>query len=288
MKKWWSFTRPHTIIGSAVSVTALYLVANATWELSELFLAALLAALLCNVFITGYNQLVDVDLDRINKPELPLPAGEIPIPAARAVVFTSLMISLIIGALTSVWLFALIAVIAFLGFVYSWKRVYLKKDHRTAAFAIIAVRGVLVNFGFYGLFAPSRDFPAEIWMISMVTVLFSAGIAWFKDIPDIEGDARRNIGSLAIRQGANRAFSLGFWLMGTAYTLAAFSPFVIDYEKATEAVITFGHAFLGIAFIGLAYRTDPPVKDQMKKFYLSFWGLFFLEYGLWVLAVMIN
>ena len=38
-------------------------------------LYALPAALLMNVYIVGLNQLFDIELDRINKPELPLAAG---------------------------------------------------------------------------------------------------------------------------------------------------------------------------------------------------------------------
>ena len=40
-------------------------------------LQALTAALLMNVCIVGINQLYDVDIDRVNKPYLPLASGEI-------------------------------------------------------------------------------------------------------------------------------------------------------------------------------------------------------------------
>lgn len=281
----WEFTRPHTIIGSAVSVTALYLIAIRQWEISIFFLWSLFSALLCNVFITGYNQLVDIDLDRVNKPELPLPAGDLSMRNAQIIVYGSLSISLLIAAITSWLLLGLISIIAALGFVYSWKRVYLKKRHQTAAFAIIIVRGVLINLGFYALYSGGFFFPVEIWTLTIFVILFSAGIAWFKDIPDIEGDAQIEIGSLAIQKGAARTFSAGVWLLGFAYTIAAFAPFFSDFSIASGSVITIGHAILGIVFLSLASKTDPLDKKLMKRFYLSFWVLFFLEYLLWVGAV---
>lgn len=285
LKTLWEFTRPHTIIGSAISVTALYLMAIREWEFSLLFFLSLAAALLCNVFITGYNQLVDIDLDRVNKPELPLPAGNLSVPSARIIVYGSLIASLLISAYASLFLLGLVAIIAALGFIYSWKRIYLKRRHQTAAFAIIIVRGVLINLGFYALYSGGFDFPVEIWTLTVFVVLFSAGIAWFKDIPDIEGDAEIDIGSLAIKRGATKTFSAGVWLLGFAYSTAAFAPLFFDFQMGSGSVITIGHAILGIAFLVLASKTNPLEKKQMKRFYLSFWVLFFLEYLLWVAAV---
>jgi homogentisate phytyltransferase/homogentisate geranylgeranyltransferase len=285
LKTLWEFTRPHTIIGSAVSVTVLYLMAVREWEFSFLFILSLVAALLCNVFITGYNQLVDIDIDRINKPELPLPAGNLSVPSARIIVFGSLIASLLISAYTSFFLLGLVATIAALGFIYSWKRVYLKRRHQTAAFAIVIVRGVLINLGFYALFSGGYDFPVEIWTLTVFVILFSAGIAWFKDIPDIEGDAQVAIGSLAIEKGAGKAFSAGVWLLGLAYSSAALAPLFFDFQMGSGSIITIGHAILGIAFLSLASKTNPLEKKQMKRFYLSFWVLFFLEYVLWVASV---
>jgi len=76
----WRFSRPHTIIGTTVSIVALYLIAVDTLPgltldggLFDLFWT-LVAGLAVNVYIVGINQLEDVEIDRINKP---FPPGEI-------------------------------------------------------------------------------------------------------------------------------------------------------------------------------------------------------------------
>ncbi len=46
-------------------------------------LQALLPALLMNIAIVGLNQLTDVEIDRVNKPYLPLASGELTIPQVR-------------------------------------------------------------------------------------------------------------------------------------------------------------------------------------------------------------
>jgi len=37
---------------------------------------ALVPALLMNVYIVGFNQIYDIDIDKVNKPYLPLASGE--------------------------------------------------------------------------------------------------------------------------------------------------------------------------------------------------------------------
>ena len=48
-----------------------------SWPVVGGLLQALVAALLMNVCIVGINQLYDVDIDRVNKPYLPLASGEL-------------------------------------------------------------------------------------------------------------------------------------------------------------------------------------------------------------------
>ena len=46
----------------------------------------LVAGLCVNVFITGINQIEDVEIDRLNKPWLPIAAGDLSLEAARRIV----------------------------------------------------------------------------------------------------------------------------------------------------------------------------------------------------------
>ncbi|MEJ2637168.1 MAG: UbiA family prenyltransferase, partial [Calditrichia bacterium] len=75
----WEFTRPHTIIGTSLSLFGLFIIAQAAAGYRTLDLAAFILALVsclgANIYIVGLNQLQDVEIDRINKPYLPLAAG---------------------------------------------------------------------------------------------------------------------------------------------------------------------------------------------------------------------
>ena len=82
----WRFSRPHTIIGTALSVVGLYLIAAAESEAGPAYdlLATLVAGLTVNIAIVGVNQITDVEIDRINKPWLPIAAGDLSLGAARS------------------------------------------------------------------------------------------------------------------------------------------------------------------------------------------------------------
>ena len=76
----WCFgSRPHTVIGTALSVIGLYAIAAAEGARGGAgdLLATLVAALTVNIAIVGVNQLTDVEIDRVNKPFLPIAAGDL-------------------------------------------------------------------------------------------------------------------------------------------------------------------------------------------------------------------
>ena len=84
----WRFGRPHTLIGTSLSIIGLYVIAASVDRASNAvdLLWTLLAGLCVNVFITGINQIEDVEIDRLNKPWLPIAAGDLSLEAARRVV----------------------------------------------------------------------------------------------------------------------------------------------------------------------------------------------------------
>lgn len=205
----------------------------------------------------------------------------------KGIIRISAVVALVAAALVSLRFFALIASVAVLGFLYSWREVFLKKSHLSAAAAITVVRGILVNIGFFALFsgaASVADIPAEIWLLAAFVVLFSLGIAWFKDIPDIRGDAEAEIGTLAVKTGARRAFAAGVFIVVSGYLAGAAVPFFFSFEAASPQIVAGGHFLLGTVFIAFSAKTDPLSHHEIKRFYRLFWVLFFAEYLLFAVA----
>jgi homogentisate solanesyltransferase len=152
----WKFLRPHTIRGTilgSVAVTAKALLENPAlvdWALLPRAALGVLALLCGNGYIVGINQIYDVDIDAVNKPFLPVAAGELSpfvawiLCAALAAGGLALTSSNFGPFITKLYAFGL-----FLGTIYSVPPLRLKRS-AVAAFSIIAtVRGFLLNFGVY-------------------------------------------------------------------------------------------------------------------------------------------
>merc|ERR1719183_1139840 len=83
MAAFWKFLRPHTIRGTILGTTAIVTCAlmenpaAINWALLPRALLGLLALLCGNGYIVGINQIYDEEIDRVNKPFLPVASGEL-------------------------------------------------------------------------------------------------------------------------------------------------------------------------------------------------------------------
>ena len=150
----WRFTRPHTLIGSALCIPALLAFAAPpgallSAPLGYALLWALLPSLLINVYITGLNQLYDIELDRVNKPTLPLANGDM-----SPAVGTSIVLASLVGGLALGWahpryctdaLRATLVGSALLGTAYSAPPLRLKRFPLLAGLCIMGVRHAHVH-----------------------------------------------------------------------------------------------------------------------------------------------
>ncbi len=279
----WKFTRPHTIIGSTLSICSIYLLALFTKPSGlvslQVFALSLLSALACNVFITGLNQYTDIEVDKVNKPWLPIPAGLLSKQSALAIVLLSTCISIISAFFCNTYFLLLIVFIMFIGFAYSMPPLKFKRGHIAAASSITLVRGLLVNLGFYMHFIGeswySGDFPEVVIPLIIFVSAFSLGIAWFKDIPDTRGDAGQ-FKTLAVKQGRNYAFWAGLAVVSPAYVYLIILGLLNFFPNSMFGLIS--HTIALILFLFSAYRLDLNNDKKIKNFYYFFWGLFFLEY----------
>ena len=91
----YKFTRPHTIRGTILASCACVTRAMLKcieqqpvieWKLLKTAFFGLVALLCGNAYIVGINQIYDVEIDKVNKPFLPMAAGEISKPLAWGLV----------------------------------------------------------------------------------------------------------------------------------------------------------------------------------------------------------
>ena len=289
----WRFSRPHTLVGTFLSAAGLYLIAVASLPGAGIdhLLWVMLAGACVNVAIVGVNQITDIEIDRVNKPQLPLPAGDLSVEAAWRIVAVCAAVPVGLGLTQGpLETGAVVAALA-VGAAYSLPPVRLKRHPVIASLCISGVRAVAVNLGMYGHFSLAfggrLEVPPSVWALTLFVLPFSFAIAVLKDVPDREGDRRFRVATFTVRLGPRRAARLGVGALVAAYAgMAILGPLLVD--DANGGVLVAGHLGAMATVLVTARRADPSDPVAFTRFYMGIWVLFFLEYALVPLAVLVR
>lgn len=281
----WKFSRPHTIIGTSLSVVGLYLITTAlnhqNYSLLPVFIAWI-ACLCGNVYIVGLNQLQDVAIDKINKPHLPIASGEFSQETGELIVIVSGISALVISGFAGPYLFAMVATSLAIGTAYSLPPIRLKRFPFWAALCIFSVRGAIVNLGLFLHFnsispLPNNSVPSTIWALTLFILVFTFAIAIFKDIPDLEGDRQYNITTFTIQIGKKAVFNLALWILTICYTGMIIAS-LFHLTKVNQPFLLITHLAALTLMWFRSFSVDLEDKAAISGFYQFIWKLFFLEY----------
>jgi homogentisate phytyltransferase / homogentisate geranylgeranyltransferase len=293
----WKFSRPHTIVGTSLSVMGLYLIAIAS-SISHnqwgQLLGTWIACLCGNLYIVGLNQLEDIEIDQINKPHLPLAAGEFTKTQGQLIVGITGVLALVIAGLLGPFLFGMVGISLAIGTAYSLPPIRLKRFPFWAALCIFTVRGAIVNLGLFLHFNQVLDNTVagkmfvlpEVWALTLFIVVFTFAIAICKDIPDMEGDRQYNITTFTIQLGAAAVFNLARWVLTTCYLGIALAGLVWLPAVNPVFLVTTHLVALGLMW-WRSLGVDLQDKSAIASFYQFIWKLFFLEYLMFPVACLL-
>lgn len=280
----WKFCRPHTVIGTSLSVLGLYLIARAQGAASPILLLPALIACLCgNIYIVGLNQLEDVEIDRINKPHLPLASGEFSRRQGKAIVIITGILGILVAAIGGPFLLAMVGLSLLIGTAYSLPPIRLKRFPVWASLCIFTVRGMIVNLGLFLHYQGRWPIPATVWALTVFILVFTFAIAIFKDIPDTEGDRQYHITTFTLRLGQRTVFNLAMGVLTVCYLGMALAG-VLGLPGVDRGVLILTHlGLLGILWLR-QLQVNLQEKASVSRFYQFIWKLFFLEYILFPLT----
>jgi homogentisate phytyltransferase / homogentisate geranylgeranyltransferase len=293
----WKFSRPHTIIGTSLSVFALFAIAIATthssisWVSTIQLLGTWIACLLGNIYIVGLNQLYDVEIDRVNKPDLPLASGKLSIDQGRWIVGVTGILAIAISIFLGKWLFGTVALSLAIGTAYSLPPIRFKQYPLLAAFCILTVRGCIVNLGIFShfnqIFTGGDILPPSIWVLTLFILVFTVAIAIFKDVPDLEGDRQYQIQTFTIVLGKSNVFNLTRWAITIAY-LGTIAAGIFISSSINIWFLVISHTGLLILLWWRSQDIDLDKKESIADFYQFIWKLFFWEYLIFPIACFVN
>ncbi|MGF1535155.1 MAG: homogentisate phytyltransferase [Elainellaceae cyanobacterium] len=293
LKALWRFSRPHTIVGTTLSVLSLFLLAAAREPAApgytaSLVLGALVACLCGNVYIVGLNQIEDVEIDRINKPHLPIAAGIFSRRLSWRIVGLCGVVALITSLLQGRFLAATVWSSLAIGTLYSLPPVRLKRFPFWASVCIFTVRGVIVNLGLFLHFTDRLGQPTitpAVWVLTAFVLVFTFAIAILKDIPDIEGDRCYHIRTYTVRVGPRPVFRLALWTLTLCYGGMIAAALLLPSLQTLVVLVTHLVALAAIWVYG--QRVALSDKGAIARFYQFVWRLFFLEYMLFPVAYLL-
>jgi geranylgeranylglycerol-phosphate geranylgeranyltransferase len=170
------------------------------------------------------NDYFDIEIDKINAPERPLPAGLV---TEQDVVLLSIVVTML-GFITAylIGLEALLVVILVwaIGFLYNWQ-------FKKAGFVgnLMVSFSVGMTFVFGGI-AVGKPFESMVWFFAIIVMLIDLGEEIAADAMDIEGDSQMGSRSLALVLGRENALKISgatFLLVIVASSL----PFILGWLK---------------------------------------------------------
>ena len=195
-----------------------------------------------------FNDIQDVQVDRVNSPDRPIPSGRVSIRQAYAlsIIFSTLALvsSLVLGVLT--FLTALIALILMAYYNTRGKKTGLLGN------AVVSFN-VALPFFFGGLAVNSLR--PLLFIFFLLAFLANTAREVAKGISDVAGDSSKGIMTIAVTQGPKRAAQVASAFFVVAVLLSFLAP-VFD-----QKVSLFYYPGVAIADLGFLYSSYQLIHD---------------------------
>jgi geranylgeranylglycerol-phosphate geranylgeranyltransferase len=220
----------------------------------------------CGFLLSGSalitNDYFDLEVDRINAPQRPLPAGILTPAEVMTLGLGTTILGLAAAAAFGPLALGLSLIIWLLGFLYNWR---LKAAGLWGN--LIVATSVGITFVLGGM-AVGRPWSLTVWSLALIVLVFDLAEEIAGDAMDAEGDRRRASRSLALIYGRAAALRISGALFGlvVALTLLPWGALGLAYRSpilVTDLLITW--------FVIRLLRSETPAQGRsaMRALYLS-------------------
>lgn len=232
---YWEFSRPFTLLLPALGMLSGGIIAvgadpptSMSWMVGFNLIVGTLMATVLNGFSNGLNQIYDLDVDRMNKRERPLPSGRITLLQAWTMTLGFLVLALALAWSVNLQCFLLALSAAALTTVYSVPPLRTKTRGVLANLTIALPWGLLLKVA--GWSCVKTVARSEPWYIGMIFGLFLLGASSIKDFADMEGDRAGGCRTLPILYGVRAAA----WMISPFFII----PFLLMPVGVFAGVLT--------------------------------------------------
>ncbi len=179
-----------------------------------------------------WNDYLDVEIDRINRPDRVLPSGQVSRQAALIFALTLNAVALIIAAFINPPAFAVALLASAILYIYSWK---LKSTVLLGNLTVAVISAMSVVFG--GIAAGNWRPTLPLAIIIFVAI---TGREILKTLADYEGDLRQRVKTISTAWG-RRPARIFFFVLAAATGWIMLVPYLLDMYKPVYAyIVAFG------------------------------------------------
>lgn len=219
-------------------------------------------------FISGsalvLNDYFDLEVDKVNMPERPLPSGMLSPSDALYLTGFAILAGLIASLLISITAFVASAIACVVGILYNWK-------FKEAGLLGNLMVSSCVAFTFlFGGMAVGDPWNVIVWCFAAMAFLIDLGEEIAGDAMDMEGDKKRDSRSIAIRMGRKTALAISSTLFGMVIAIS-FLPVIFGWLGASYLFMASIMDVLMIFFTVrlVRSRTSREGRSAMRGIYLG-------------------
>jgi geranylgeranylglycerol-phosphate geranylgeranyltransferase len=249
--------RPNNVIIAILSVLLVALLSGSFEPLNNIVLATSTAALIM-VGANVINDICDIEIDRINKPNRPLVTRTVSLKEAYILFFISYICAWICALLISITMFVIAVFVGLLLVAYSYK------FKRTILTGNLIVSGSTAAAFLYGGLAVHK---IEIaYFPALFAFLYHFGREIIKDLQDVKGDSSAGAHTLAIQYGSHVALRTVFVIFAVLIVVTIV-PYILGiYGLVYMLIVIFGvYPVLGFVWYQCWKNPEPENLGLMSN-----------------------
>lgn len=265
IKALYKLSRPMTSLSGALAVlVGGYVAGTGAW--GNIVLACVTTLLIAGS-ANAWNDYLDVEIDRVNQPQRPLPAGLISLRQAKYFSFALAGLSLVLAAFINLPAFLIVLASNILLYFYS---MWLKSTVLMGNATVATISALSAIFG--GVAA--GNIKPTLWL-ALIIATGIMGREVLKTLADYEGDLRQRCRTVATVWG-RRTARVVFYLLAAATVVVMMTPYLFHVYRPVYAYVVALGVYPVIFYILLRvsrYRTGPQLEklSQLMKYDFIVW-----------------
>lgn len=265
LKGLFKISRPlTTLTGGLAVLLGGYVAGTGAWGKVIL---AIFATWFISAAANAWNDYRDIEIDKINQPNRPLPSGLVS--PRSALVFSLVMtaVSIILAAFINTTAFVIALASAGMLYLYSWRL----KSTVLMGNAIIAI--ISAMSAIFGGIAAGNPRPS-FWLAAIIASAIM-GREVLKTLADYEGDLRQRCRTVATVWG-RRSARVVFYILASGTLVVMMIPYILDVYRPVYALIVALGVYPVLLFVLLRVtpqRTGPQLEklSQLMKYDFMVW-----------------